>query len=582
MTRFGYTLMTEQSGPKELVAVRRRRRAGRVRLRGVERPLLPVALRAGPRAVRLDGARRGRAGDRAGRADDLRDLPDHALPPGRRGAEGRDAADPRRRPVHPRPRQRREPQRARRRPGLAGDRRPPGHARARRSRSSASCTRGELVDVPTASTSDVDSARIWDLPEQRRRRSASRSAARQSVERFAPLADHLIAVEPKAELVTAWNSADGAPQIGDGGARHRPDPDLLGPGQDAAVDRARARAVPLVRRRLGGQRRPAHHRPASPGATQFVRPEDVADVHPLRPRPRRDRRGGQAVLGGRVHRRRARPDRRRDASSGSSTRPPGRCWRSCARPPADGGNPHDGPNAPIRRQFRSTEPRSVRRHQVTRSGRAGGWAVRGFVRARKSPARARTPDDRDHRRSRSGQDHLRAGVRRRARCAGGVPADGRLPPRRRRPSTGSACSARKGAPETFDAWGYAALLTGCGCGPRPPGLRTRLRARPRAADRRRRSPCRRRPRWWSPRATTCCSTGPSGGPCGPSWTRSGSSRSTTTYDGRGWWRGTWPSARARPTPSAGWPRSTTPTPASSPPPGVGRTGSWRDPPHGEG
>src|SRR4029078_4657023 len=135
MTRFGYTLMTEQSGPKELVRYAAAaeqvgvdfevsgdelsRRAGRVRLRGVERPLLPVALGPGPRPVRLDGARRGSPGDRAGRADDLRDLSDPPLPPGRRGPEGRDAADPRRRPVHARPRSRREPQRARRRPGLA-------------------------------------------------------------------------------------------------------------------------------------------------------------------------------------------------------------------------------------------------------------------------------------------------------------------------------------------------------------------------------------------------------------------------------------------------------------------------------
>ena len=43
MTRFGYTLMTEQSGPRELVRLRRRGRGGRLRLRGDERPLLPVA-----------------------------------------------------------------------------------------------------------------------------------------------------------------------------------------------------------------------------------------------------------------------------------------------------------------------------------------------------------------------------------------------------------------------------------------------------------------------------------------------------------------------------------------------------------
>ena len=49
MTRFGYTLMTEQSGPKELVSLRGGRRAGRLRLRGVQRPLLSLAAGDGPR-----------------------------------------------------------------------------------------------------------------------------------------------------------------------------------------------------------------------------------------------------------------------------------------------------------------------------------------------------------------------------------------------------------------------------------------------------------------------------------------------------------------------------------------------------
>ena len=40
MTRFGYTLMTEQNGPRELVATPRRGGRG-LRLRGDERPLSP-------------------------------------------------------------------------------------------------------------------------------------------------------------------------------------------------------------------------------------------------------------------------------------------------------------------------------------------------------------------------------------------------------------------------------------------------------------------------------------------------------------------------------------------------------------
>ena len=158
----------------------------------------------------------------------------------------------------------------------------------------------------------VDSARIWDVPEQGVDIALAVSGEK-SVARFAPLADHLIAVEPKDDLVTAWNKAEGAPQIGEsaraiGQIPISWDPDV------ARRDRARARPVPLVRRRLGGQRRPPHHRWLR-GRHPVRPPGGRRRRHPLRPRPRRDRRGGQAVLGGRFHRRRDRPDRRRDAAA---------------------------------------------------------------------------------------------------------------------------------------------------------------------------------------------------------------------------------------------------------------------------
>ena len=73
-----------------------------LRLRSVQRPLLPVAVVAGPRALRVVGARCGRARHRAGRAVHLCHLPDDPLPPGGRRAEGGHPADPGRRPVHPR------------------------------------------------------------------------------------------------------------------------------------------------------------------------------------------------------------------------------------------------------------------------------------------------------------------------------------------------------------------------------------------------------------------------------------------------------------------------------------------------
>ncbi|AQP43496.1 hypothetical protein RPIT_00575 [Tessaracoccus flavus] len=81
------------------------------------------------RPARLVGAGRGGPRHRAGRADDLRDLPDDALPPGRRRAEGSHPPAARGRPLHPRAGQRGEPQRARDRRGLAHRRHPSAHAR---------------------------------------------------------------------------------------------------------------------------------------------------------------------------------------------------------------------------------------------------------------------------------------------------------------------------------------------------------------------------------------------------------------------------------------------------------------------
>ena len=85
-------------------------------------------------------------------------------------------------------------------------------------------------------------------------RSVSRSPGEKSYERFGPLADHVIAVEPEQELIEGFlgSRPDSAPDA----ARDRPDPDLLGPRRRAGQG-AGARAVPVVRRRLGRQRRPA-------------------------------------------------------------------------------------------------------------------------------------------------------------------------------------------------------------------------------------------------------------------------------------------------------------------------------------
>lgn len=71
---------------------------------------------------------------------------------------------------------------------------------------------GDLVDF-RGDFFQVDSARIWDLPDEGVDIGLAVAGIR-GIETFAPLGDHLIGVEPEAELVESWNAVDGAPQIG--------------------------------------------------------------------------------------------------------------------------------------------------------------------------------------------------------------------------------------------------------------------------------------------------------------------------------------------------------------------------------
>ncbi len=64
---------------------------------------------------------------------------------------------------------------------------------------------GELVDWK-GEYFEVDSARLWDIPDAGVPIAAAVSGDR-SIETFAPLADHLIAVEPNKELVDSWHDA---------------------------------------------------------------------------------------------------------------------------------------------------------------------------------------------------------------------------------------------------------------------------------------------------------------------------------------------------------------------------------------
>ena len=132
---------------------------------------------------------------------------------------------------------------------------------------------GELVDH-SGDFFQVDSARIWDLPEQPVEIGIAVAGGR-AVEELAPLADHLIAVEPDAEIVERWNDVEGAPRIGDKAKAVGQIPICWDPDKDAAVERAHEQ----FRWFAGGWSVNADL-PTTAGfaaATQFVRPEDVAE-----------------------------------------------------------------------------------------------------------------------------------------------------------------------------------------------------------------------------------------------------------------------------------------------------------------
>lgn len=118
----------------------------------------------------------------------------------------------------------------------------------------------------------VDSARIWDAPDGGVPIGIAVSGEK-SIDRFAPLADHLIATEPDGDLVSSWRTAQG----GDASAARviGQIPICWGPDKDAAI----AQAHEQFRWFAGGWAVNADlPTPAGfAGASQFVRPEDVAE-----------------------------------------------------------------------------------------------------------------------------------------------------------------------------------------------------------------------------------------------------------------------------------------------------------------
>lgn len=138
---------------------------------------------------------------------------------------------------------------------------------------------GELVDHH-GEYFRVESARVWDLPEGGVPIGVAVSGD-VSLQRFASLADHLIATEPDADLVTGWDDVEGSPRIGEQARAIGQIPICWDPDEKTAV----ARAHEQFRWFAGGWVVNADLPTTAgfAGATQFVREEDVAENIPCGP-----------------------------------------------------------------------------------------------------------------------------------------------------------------------------------------------------------------------------------------------------------------------------------------------------------
>lgn len=138
---------------------------------------------------------------------------------------------------------------------------------------------GDLVDY-RGQHFDVESARLWDLPDKPVELAVAVSGER-SISQLAPLADHLVAVEPRADLVEAWNAVDGAATIGSPARAVGQIPICWAPTEEEGVELAHEQ----FRWFAGGWKVNADlPTPAGfAGASQFVRPSDVAEQIPCGP-----------------------------------------------------------------------------------------------------------------------------------------------------------------------------------------------------------------------------------------------------------------------------------------------------------
>ncbi|MDX1885917.1 LLM class F420-dependent oxidoreductase [Mycolicibacterium sp. 120270] len=138
---------------------------------------------------------------------------------------------------------------------------------------------GELVDWK-GEYFEVDSARIWDLPELPVPIAAAVSGER-SVQTFAPLADHAVAVQPNKDLVDSWHEARRATGLPGDVRVIGQIPICWDPDRDTAIERAHDQF-----RWFAGGWAVNSDLPTTAGfegATQFVRPADVAESIPCGP-----------------------------------------------------------------------------------------------------------------------------------------------------------------------------------------------------------------------------------------------------------------------------------------------------------
>ena len=127
---------------------------------------------------------------------------------------------------------------------------------------------------------EVDSARLWDVPEVPVGIGVAMGGMK-AVDQFAKLGDHMIATEPDGGLVHAWHGARQAANMAGSGRIVGQIPVSWDPDRDAAVERAHDQ----FRWFAGGWKVNADlPTPAGfAGATQYVRPEDVAETIPCGP-----------------------------------------------------------------------------------------------------------------------------------------------------------------------------------------------------------------------------------------------------------------------------------------------------------